>query len=462
MGSGPVYFILALAWIGMLVVLATVLHILLPVVHTRRIMKAKYDGHLWPEDIDDSGRIFADAHDNVTDIMEAEFVLQSQEIRSRSFVKSLNYPRFTLFPDRLYDLLLRDLLVRAEHSVAGPVILVSVLNEMLKRTPSKPERQVLEELRARSANAGSWGRRQLYSIYLWPLLIFATILCSAYVCLSYQPDRSPLYQAFIVIPFALVGSFYSGLTVAHAFSRLYLIRNQSTARSAHLNVGALSEVNQCLVQFVTDGVSVRPLLAWKRPSPEACVWSMGDPHNSAPSTFLWGRARFELHIYFSIWNRGSMHATLVDVRSRLYEVSPFRRPLACVVHRARIELLQGNSILPTGRTYRIDPGQNLDIDLVFETSVFDTMFTTLVFGVIANVRYAGGDGVSGVAEIPSDHIYVFQHDCEWKGKKAHFVSMTGTSLEARALSEPDNAEVQEFCAALKTTLERHRNVVSGN
>src|SRR4051812_13372132 len=54
--------------------------------------------------------------------------------------------------------------------------------------------------------------------------------------------------------------------------------------------------------FVTDGVNALPILQRPIPGEESILWTMGNPWEVAPSGALWGRAKWQLHILFTLYN----------------------------------------------------------------------------------------------------------------------------------------------------------------
>jgi hypothetical protein len=176
-----------------------------------------------------------------------------------------------------------------------------------------------------------------------------------------------------------------------------------------------------------------PLGAPNELNVESTLVSIGDPRKGGPSRGIGSTARFELNVPLSVRNKFDRDLYLLDIKAQVYHVSMYRLRLADMLWAPRVELAIDNTTnlqpLPE-RT--IPPGQSCDIHLVFETSVFDTLFTTIVSGLI--VQCSRADDGDQVVELPSDRILIFQHDHHWNTERAHFV--------ARNLGEIDEVEAQ--------------------
>jgi hypothetical protein len=111
---------------------------------------------------------------------------------------------------------------------------------------------------------------------------------------------------------------------------------------------------------------------------------MGHPDEVAPSQAVWGRGKWELTIAFTVGNLTSQTISIHDIRAHVYYVSGIEMPLLMVIHRARIELTQDNSIFSDGRGFVLRPQEVEQIEFVIETSLYDTLMTTIIFGIFVD------------------------------------------------------------------------------
>jgi tetratricopeptide (TPR) repeat protein len=189
-----------------------------------------------------------------------------------------------------------------------------------------------------------------------------------------------------------------------------------------------------------------PLLREKPTPGGSTLWSMGHPDEVAPSQAVWGRGKWELTIGFTLHNLTVQTISLHDIRAHVYYVTGVEVPLAMMIHRARIELAQDNSLFSTGRGFILRPGDPEQIHLVMETSLYDTLTTTIVIGLFVDYQIVEQEKVV-LHRLPSDKIYVFQHSRSTP-EKCHFVARDSESIRARAQEEPNNRALQDFCQSL--------------
>ncbi len=170
----------------------------------------------------------------------------------------------------------------------------------------------------------------------------------------------------------------------------------------------------------TDGLNANRLR--QKPTPDLALtnWSMGDPRKIAPSGALWGRSKWELHVLLSLHNGLNAQATIYDLHACTYHTTGIEMPLAAIIHRPRIEISLDNSIL-TAEEILLAPGEVQPLRIVLETSLYDTVMTTVVFGIIMDVRVYEPSGPRSL-RLPSDRIYIFQQHPSWGTEKCHFVS----------------------------------------
>ncbi len=207
--------------------------------------------------------------------------------------------------------------------------------------------------------------------------------------------------------------------------------------------------------FLTKGVKAIPLREKPTPNIRYPILSMGDPRQIAPSAAVWGRAKWELHIYFTLHNLSENKISVYDFHSNVYHVSDKILPLAMVIHADRIEVFQDNSIVGSGMSFDLEPCEMQHVDLVVETSLYDTLMTTIVFGIFADYQCQENSTVVR-RRIPSDKIYIFQHHEHTHGtENCHFVGRNLNDIRARAAEDPGDASVQNFTAGLLEAYELH-------
>jgi tetratricopeptide (TPR) repeat protein len=208
--------------------------------------------------------------------------------------------------------------------------------------------------------------------------------------------------------------------------------------------------------ITTDGLSAVRLN--HKPTPELSLteWSMGDPREVAPSSALWGRSKWELHVLLTVRNGLPTDLTIHDLHANTYHVDGFETPLAMMVLRARIEISLDNSITADG-IIKLAPGEVQPLDIVLETSLYDTIMTTIVFGLVFDARtYSKASQTE--FRLPSDCIYVFQQHPMWGIDKYHFKRHDQASIEHRRNEDPANKELQQFCLTLREANANHRSL----
>lgn len=205
------------------------------------------------------------------------------------------------------------------------------------------------------------------------------------------------------------------------------------------------------VLFETEKVFAVPLGVPGPPRLERSLVSIGDPRKSQPSRHVWHGGRFELHILFRIHNQSCHEITLNDIKAHVYHVSMYRLRPGDMLWRPRIELTMDNTADLTAIADAVQPGDAQSVELVLETSIFDTLFTTIVFGLFA---FCGWDGVHHNVKVPSDHIFLFQHDHRWKAERCHFVSRDVAGIDRVAA---ETGSQPEFFESLRKIHDRHTN-----
>jgi tetratricopeptide (TPR) repeat protein len=225
---------------------------------------------------------------------------------------------------------------------------------------------------------------------------------------------------------------------------------KSRAESRPATAGGAGEST---IVFGTFQVQAKPLR--EKPTPSGhFLWSMGLPDEIAPSQAIWGRGRWELTVGFTVHNLTPQTISLHDLRAHVYYATGVEMPLMMVIHRARIELTQDNSIFSDGRAFILRPKEVEQIELVMETSLYDTLSTTIVFGLFAD--YQAVEHKKAVTHrLPSDKIYIFQHQEQFPPGKCHFVARDAAGIRARAQEEPSNKVVQDMCESMEKIYQLH-------
>jgi hypothetical protein len=205
------------------------------------------------------------------------------------------------------------------------------------------------------------------------------------------------------------------------------------------------------VFFETKDVNAVSLGGPGEPVLDHVLISLGDPRKVKPSHIYWRGGRFELQIWFYIHNQTFRAIWLRDIKAHVYHVSMYRgRPMA-LPWAPRVELAMDNTADLRSVSRKLMASQAQPIHLVFETSIFDTASTILVFGIF--VLYSETDAEGAMLTVPSDSIFVFQHDRRWKSERCHFVS---TDLEAINRDEAQTVLQKQFFKGLKRIFHIHQ------
>ncbi len=187
--------------------------------------------------------------------------------------------------------------------------------------------------------------------------------------------------------------------------------------------------------------------------PEAVVFFSGNGNNGCYSPYDVGRGRWRLEVNFSVFNNSEDTYVIYDVYAKVYNRLKELRVLASVAHNMAVQLQIDNSILGEGKSTNLDTNDSLNVKLTLEASIFESLKTTIVFGL--HVKYYEIDKNSIVHRtLPSDALFVFQHSREM-GRQCHFVSRTAEQIKKRLRDEPSNPDVQEFCRSLLNIFEQH-------
>jgi hypothetical protein len=209
------------------------------------------------------------------------------------------------------------------------------------------------------------------------------------------------------------------------------------------------------IAFETESVDNMPLGVPKGTKPNASITSLGDSRTMAASSIYWKGGVFDLDIFFYVHNLSDRPIKLKDIKAHIYHVSMFRLPPATIPYAPRVEMAMDNTTDLQSIPNQVAPGKSQPIHLVLETSIFDTLFTTLVFGLI--VYYSKDESGNSLCKLPSDRIYVFQHDHRWGTEKAHFVSRNEDEIDQ---IQAQTRGYQEFFKSLKRIYEIHTASIS--
>ena len=93
------------------------------------------------------------------------------------------------------------------------------------------------------------------------------------------------------------------------------------------------------------------------------------------------------------------------------------------------------------------------MDLALDASLFESLKTTVVFGLLVDF-YSVQKGSVVKRVLPSDALYVFQHVSDM-GSKCHFVSRTINEIKARIKAEAASSDVRDACQSLLKTFDQH-------
>ncbi|MDB6025844.1 MAG: Tetratricopeptide domain protein [Verrucomicrobiales bacterium] len=262
---------------------------------------------------------------------------------------------------------------------------------------------------------------------------------------------------FVVMPLlAVVGAmsildFLVRALVNIAFGEK--MRRQVAAWQTRRN-GRQTEIGS--LYFAAEGISADPLGGHPVGNDKAAVWLLDDvgrilsaesPAMPEPSELHNSGMKWKICVYGTLHNQSLKSVEVWDLSTRLYHASGQDRPLMCCLHRPRIELLQGNSILESGKTYLVTPGDSLPVEVVFETSLFDTQVSTLIFGLFFRYHLLGNDSDGPQSAcVASDALFAFEHAA--LGRVDHVTVYVITNDEAR-LRSSDRLDLQAM-------LEKHR------
>lgn len=195
--------------------------------------------------------------------------------------------------------------------------------------------------------------------------------------------------------------------------------------------------------------------------PEAIVFAQGNRQGGSFSPYGVGRGSWRLTIHFSVFNNTANSCVVYDLHAKVYNRQKDAKVLATVSHSMSVELLKDNSILGRHAAVNLDPGDSLGVSVALEASVFESPKTTVVFGLLVDF-YAIENGAAVTRTLPSDALYVFQHELSM-GPGCHFVSRTVDQIRSRMKAEAGNADVQEACRSLLKCFDQHdHNAVSAS
>lgn len=210
-------------------------------------------------------------------------------------------------------------------------------------------------------------------------------------------------------------------------------------------------VQQPQVVYVSEGIIGEAILG--KPSPKADARLVGETR-SAPSCIIWGSAHWELRVHFSIHNAFTSDLNVYDMHAEVYHVSADRISPAMMIYRPRIELMQDNSILTQRRVVVILPQRLQPIELAFETSVYDARNTTIIFGIFIDWHVMNGGSLIK-CRMPSDKIYVFEHESDWAAEKCRVNAYNEADLRHIEEQDPQDTLRRHRCDSLRQIFRQH-------
>ncbi len=224
------------------------------------------------------------------------------------------------------------------------------------------------------------------------------------------------------------------------------------SRLLKMKCGAPSSNTNGLI-FLTLGTDDEFLTDDPVSHPEATIFSQGNRQSGLFSPYAIGRGTWRLNIHFSLFNNTKKTLVVYDIHAKVYNRLKDAKVLATVGHSMSVELLKDNSILGKHPPVNLDPKDSLNVDLALEASLFESLKTTVVFGLLIDF-YSVENGSAVKRVLPSDALYVFQHVSEMCSK-CHFVSRTIDEIKARMKTEAANSEVQDACQSLLKSFDQH-------
>jgi hypothetical protein len=256
--------------------------------------------------------------------------------------------------------------------------------------------------------------------------------------------------AFIVI--LVVVMFF--LVRSQMSRKLDILSNPITAPTYPLNktvvgpkgqMSASSEEHKLVC--ITEGVNAKVIE--KAPQTREGTAIIG---GDTPSEVYWKGGKWELQIHLSLYNNSLSNILVYDFHTHVYHISamgPF--PPLDLAYSPRIELAQDNSILSQGIRFRLAPCEFQPVDLVLETSLFDTIATSLVFGIFVDYEIPSVNDVKK-CRIPSNDIYLFLHDHRWGVTRCEFAAENPNMIAVQA---EKNSSFNELWSSLQEIHTKH-------
>jgi hypothetical protein len=227
-----------------------------------------------------------------------------------------------------------------------------------------------------------------------------------------------------------VAGFRGSLTVDEAMTILDLPITVHKSQLSKSKVGdkrSSSRITGDLdLIFVTNDVQALLISQHSQPQLEAQL----SYTPSSPSSKFSPGEKWELCIFCTLYNSTNIRLSVYDIHAHVYHVATHVRPLLMIGWAPRVELTQDNSILTQGKRFLLDSSEEQALELVLETSLYDTLDTAIIFGLYVDYQLYHKHQVKKY-RIPSNHIYVFQHNPR-RYKGCHFVSRNSFTIQEAA------------------------------
>ena len=214
--------------------------------------------------------------------------------------------------------------------------------------------------------------------------------------------------------------------------------------------------NSGSVLFVTLTTEDRFLTDDPVSHPEATIIGEGNRQGGVFSPYKLARGSWRLTVHFSVFNNTKLPCVVYDLHAKVYNRVKEMKVPATAGYSMAVQLSIDNSILGQHAPVPLSQGECLNVALAVEASLFETLKTTVVFGLLVDCYTVVGNAPTK-RSVPSDALYVFQH-VEPMGSKCHFVSRTAEQIRRRMIEEKCKSEVQESCRSLLASFDQHNGL----
>jgi hypothetical protein len=210
------------------------------------------------------------------------------------------------------------------------------------------------------------------------------------------------------------------------------------------------------ILFVTHGVNTQYQPLTDLPPFDSVIFALGDP-TLPPTGNYWKGGSWRLQVWITIHNLSNDVIVVFDIHTDVYHVSACEQRPAMILYAPRITLTQDNSILSQGQQIMLASGEAQPIELLLETSLYDTRDTAIVFGLFFDYQLRENGQVKKY-RAPSDKIFVFEHTWRWGPDKCQFKSLGVEGIEQMIRdAKPPN---RNYCESLREIAVRHRERLS--